>query len=92
MINPSTQRQANGNGRGFADMDPERLRAVARLGGRAAHRSGAAHRFDAQEAREAGRKGGIAVSRDHRHMAEIGARGGAARSVQRDAVHPPMAH
>ncbi|CAN5240312.1 hypothetical protein BH09BAC2_BH09BAC2_22310 [soil metagenome] len=48
---------------GFAAMDPERRRAVAAKGGRAAHLSGNAHEFTTDEAREAGRKGGIAPRR-----------------------------
>ena len=44
-------------------MEPERLRAVTSLVGRVAHRSGAAHRCNVQEAREGGSKGGIAASR-----------------------------
>lgn len=41
-------------------MDAERQRAIASAGGRAAHRSGNAHEFDKDEAREAGRRGGLA--------------------------------
>jgi general stress protein YciG len=57
--------QASGNerqrsGRGFASMDPEKQRAISSKGGRAAHRSGNAHEFDSQQAREAGRLGGRA--------------------------------
>ena len=62
--------------RGFAAMDRERQREIASKGGRAAHQQGAAHEFDSQEAREAGRRGGQVVSRNRQHMAEIGARGG----------------
>ena len=39
--------------RGFAGMDPERRREIARLGGRAAHELGRAHEFTPEEAREA---------------------------------------
>ena len=46
--------------RGFAGMDPERQRAIASEGGRAAHLSGNAHQFNSEEAREAGRRGGQA--------------------------------
>ncbi|MGV8804371.1 MAG: KGG domain-containing protein [Polaromonas sp.] len=46
--------------RGFAGMDPERQRAIASEGGRAAHQSGNAHQFNSEEAREAGRRGGQA--------------------------------
>ena len=42
--------------RGFAAMDPQRLREIASLGGRAAHQSGHAHEFTSEEARAAGRK------------------------------------
>src|SRR5262252_6690983 len=44
--------------RGFASMDRESRREVARKGGRAAHQRGTAHEWTAEEAREAGRKGG----------------------------------
>lgn len=44
--------------RGFAAMDRAAHRELARSGGQAAHRSGLAHKFDSNEAREAGRKGG----------------------------------
>lgn len=50
--------------RGFAAMDPERQREIASEGGRAAHENGNAHEFTSEEAREAGRKGGEAVSQD----------------------------
>ncbi|KFN50179.1 hypothetical protein P873_08040 [Arenimonas composti TR7-09 = DSM 18010] len=59
--NRGSQGQQNqSEGRGFAGMDPERQREIASEGGKAAHRSGNAHEFDSQEAREAGRKGGEA--------------------------------
>jgi len=66
--------------RGFASMDHEKQRAIAREGGRAAHQSGNAHEFTSEEAREAGRKGGKTVSRDRQHMAEIGRKGGEAHA------------
>lgn len=46
--------------RGFATMDPEKLRAIASKGGKAAHAKGSAHQFTSEEAKEAGRKGGRA--------------------------------
>lgn len=46
--------------RGFASMEPEKLRAIASKGGKAAHAKGSAHRFTSEEAKEAGRKGGRA--------------------------------
>lgn len=64
--------------RGFAAMDPEQQREIARLGGRAAHQRGTAHEWTVEEAARAGRKGGEAVSRDRAYMAEIGRRGGKA--------------
>ena len=70
--------QGGGSERGFASMDPERQREIASNGGRAAHERGTAHEFTSEEAREAGRKGGEAVSRDRQHMAEIGREGGKA--------------
>jgi len=68
--------------RGFASMDPEKQREIARKGGRAAHLKGTAHEFTPEEARLAGRKGGEAVSRDRNHMAEIGREGGQARGAR----------
>lgn len=62
--------------RGFASMPKEKVREIARKGGKAAHRKGTAHEFTSSEAREAGRKGGEAVSKDRSHMAEIGRKGG----------------
>jgi general stress protein YciG len=70
------RRQLNTSTRGFASMDPERQRQIAREGGKAAHVKGTAHEFNSEEARNAGRKGGEMVSRDRDHMAEIGRKGG----------------
>jgi hypothetical protein len=39
--------------RGFAGMDPERQREIARKGGRTAHELGLAHEFTPEEARHA---------------------------------------
>jgi general stress protein YciG len=46
--------------RGFASMDPEKQKEIARKGGRAAHMKGTAHEWTSEEARVAGRKGGEA--------------------------------
>ena len=70
------RRQLTTSTRGFASMDPERQRQIAREGGKAAHVKGTAHEFNSEEARNAGRKGGETVSRDREHMAEIGRKGG----------------
>jgi uncharacterized protein len=45
--------------RGFATMDAAVVREFARRGGVAAHKSGRAHEFTSEEARVAGRKGGL---------------------------------
>jgi general stress protein YciG len=49
--------------RGFASMDRGKQRDIASKGGKAAHQKGTAHEWTAEEAREAGRKGGIASHR-----------------------------
>ena len=69
--------------RGFASMDGGKQREIASKGGKAAHAKGTAHEFDSDEARNAGRKGGQAVSRNREHMAMIGRRGGEARGHSR---------
>ncbi len=67
--------------RGFATLSPERRKEIASMGGVEAHARGTAHKFKpgADETTNAGRKGGISISRDLEHMAEIGRRGGNAR-------------
>jgi uncharacterized protein len=104
---PMSGASANGTGsngnrksaRGFASMDQSKQKEIASKGGRAAHAKGTAHEFDSSEARAAGRKGGMAVSRNREHMAAIGRRGGEARgqrarlaaqstSVQRSSIDP----
>ena len=65
--------------RGFAAMDAEQQREIASKGGRAAHEQGTAHEFSPDEARAAGRKGGVSVSKNRQHMSEIGRKGGEAR-------------
>lgn len=69
--------------RGFAAMDGEKQRAIASMGGRAAHQQGVAHEFSSDEARMAGKKGGEAVSRNREHMAAIGKKGGEAAHGRR---------
>jgi len=46
--------------RGFASMDPGQQREIASQGGRASHQRGTGHEWNSDEAREAGRKGGLA--------------------------------
>lgn len=45
---------------GFHTMDPYTQRNIASKGGAACHAQGKAHRFTVEEARAAGRKGGLA--------------------------------
>jgi general stress protein YciG len=53
--------------RGFASMDPDKQREIARKGGRAAHQKGTAHEWTSEEARTAGRKGGL-ISHERRRQ------------------------
>lgn len=62
-----TAREARlGSPRGFAMMDPSLVREIARKGGKAAHSAGTAHEFTSDEARIAGRKGGLATHEKRR--------------------------
>lgn len=58
-------------------MPKEKQREIARLGGKAAHKAGTAHKWTPEEAREAGRKGGRI------------SRGGKGRAPAPDAVSTP---
>jgi uncharacterized protein len=49
--------------RGFASMERNKQREIASKGGKAAHQKGTAHEWTSEEAREAGRKGGMASHR-----------------------------
>ena len=80
-MNPDTATQmqpqmSDTSRRGFASMDKEKQREIASKGGKAAHAKGPAHEFTPEEAREAGRKGGMVVSQNREHMAAIGREGG----------------
>ena len=46
--------------RGFAILAPERMREIARMGGRTAHAKGTAHKWNSETATAAGRLGGRA--------------------------------
>lgn len=84
VINSATSKisQATSNAvksvkkRGFGSMSPEKQKEIASMGGKASHAKGTAHRFNAEEAKEAGRKGGLTTSQNAEHMAEIGRKGG----------------
>lgn len=56
--------------RGFAAMDRDLVRKIARMGGKAAHVSGTAHEFTSDEARAAGSKGGHASHAKRRKLLE----------------------
>jgi len=49
-------------------MDRNKQREIASKGGRAAHQKGTAHEWTSEEAREAGRKGGMASHRPKPHQ------------------------
>src|SRR4051794_39726164 len=59
--------------RGFAAMDPKLVSELATRGGKAAHRAGTAHEFSSEEARIAGRKGGMATHAKRRAKAAAAA-------------------
>jgi uncharacterized protein len=65
--------------RGFAAMDPKLAKEIARKGGMAAHSAGTAHEFTPEQARIAGRKGGLAAQKKRLQVSE---------DRQRD-PHPP---
>lgn len=46
--------------RGFQVMSKERQKEIASMGGKTAHEMGVAHEFTREQARKAGRKGGLA--------------------------------
>jgi general stress protein YciG len=56
--------------RGFAAMDPRLVAEIASKGGKAAHAAGTAHEFTSDEARAAGRKGGLAPHTKRRANSE----------------------
>ena len=56
--------------RGFASMDRQKQREIASKGGKAAHAKGTAHEWASEEAREAGRKGGMASHRRRKEMSD----------------------
>lgn len=73
---PQTSKQKRP--RGFAAMDRNLVREIARKGGQAAHKAGTAHQFTSEEAKEAGRKGGLAP-----HVRRGSHRGDAHRGSER---------
>ena len=58
--------------RGFASMDRVKQREIASKGGKAAHQKGTAHEWTSEEARDAGRKGGLASHKRRREQMSAG--------------------
>ncbi len=66
--------------RGFASMDRSKQREIASKGGKAAHQKGTAHEWTSEEAREAGRKGGMASHRRKQEQMQQQSGGGSISS------------
>lgn len=62
-------------------MDRAKQREIASKGGKAAHQKGTAHEWTSEEARDAGRKGGIASHRRRREQQGGSDEGGGDRIV-----------
>jgi uncharacterized protein len=59
---------------GFAilkERNPGRLATIASEGGKSAHKAGTAHEFTSEEAKAAGRKGGLASQASRKKLREI---------------------
>jgi general stress protein YciG len=59
-------------------MDRAKQREIASKGGKAAHQKGTAHEWTSEEARDAGRKGGLASHRRRREQMQAGTGGSSA--------------
>ena len=69
--------------RGFASMDRSKQREIASKGGKAAHQKGTAHEWTSEEARNAGRKGGLAShARRRERLAQQGSGSADMRSAE----------
>ena len=73
--------------RGFASMDRAKQREIASKGGKAAHQKGTAHEWTSEEARDAGRKGGMAR---HRRRTELTGSQGTENDTQNLESHSAM--
>jgi uncharacterized protein len=73
--------------RGFASMDRVKQREIASKGGKAAHQKGTAHEWTSEEARDAGRKGGIASHRRRREQMGVGGNGSADAADDRGGIN-----
>ena len=67
--------------RGFASMDRVKQREIASKGGKAAHQKGTAHEWTSEEARDAGRKGGLASHKRRREQLMTDSGAGASESA-----------
>jgi general stress protein YciG len=68
LYEPTEEGNVAKEDRGFASMDRAKQREIASKGGKAAHQKGTAHEWTSEEARDAGRKGGIASHRRRREL------------------------
>ena len=73
----------------FATLTPKQRKEWGRRGGLKTWSLGKGPIFTPEEAREAGKKGGYAISRDRAHMAEIGHRGAVSPRRQRTKTKRP---
>lgn len=69
---PAAEASGETKTRGFAAMEPDKLKRIASMGGQAAHRKGVAHEFTKEEACAAGKLGGRKVASIPGHMASMG--------------------
>src|ERR1041385_5424638 len=72
MANKQNEKQGASSNRGFAAMDEQQQREIARKGGEAVSKN-------REHMAEIGKKGGVAVSANREHMSEIGQKGGESR-------------
>jgi len=68
VYEPTEEGKVAKEDRGFASMERAKQREIASKGGKAAHQKGTAHEWTSEEARDAGRKGGIASHRRRREL------------------------
>jgi len=72
LCQPGREEAVAKEDRGFASMDRNKQREIASKGGKAAHQKGTAHEWTSEEAREAGRKGGMASHRRKQQQQQSG--------------------
>ncbi len=69
-------------------MDRSKQRDIASKGGKAAHQKGTAHEWTSEEAREAGRKGGMASHRRKQQQSDGSPENGATDETTSEDVNP----